>query len=120
MRLSGIKKIKWLTRSLAFAGLLIVFIGGLLPVNDRMDGGLRIGQDCDGPGNVLIVLCLGVVLVMTGFLISTFRNGFRNAIRDRFLVGIMLLTASGAGLKLPEIANEYLYNQSADSTCEID
>ncbi len=118
--MSGIKKIKWFTRILSFAGLLIVFIGGLLPVNDRMDGGLRIGQDCDGPGNVLILLCLGVALVMTGFLIATVRNGLRNAIRDRVLVGSMLFTVIGAGLKLPEIANEFLYSQSADSTCEID
>lgn len=110
---------KWISRGLLLAGLLVVLFGNLLPVNDRVENGQRIGQDCDGPENVLIVLIIGLVLKVTGFIVSTIQIGFQASLRDRILLVVLFLTAVGFGFKLPEVGNEIEYNKSSESSCQL-
>lgn len=115
--MSHTETMKWMSRSLLLLGLFFALAGMLLPVNDRVIDGQRIGQDCEGPETVLMLLVAALVSSTVGFGIGAWQSGFKKSTRDLFVIAVFLLTLLGVALKAPEVVKEWAYNQSADASC---
>lgn len=109
---------KWMSRGFLLLGLFFVLAGMLLPVNDRIEGGQRIGQDCEGPEAVAMVFAAGLLFAAVGFGVSAWQIGFKKSLRDLFVLSILTPIAIGIALKIPEVSREIIYNQSADASCD--
>jgi hypothetical protein len=109
---------KWISRGFLLLGLFFVLVGMILPVNDRIEGGQRIGQDCEGPETVAMVLAVGLLFAAVGFGVSAWQIGWKRSFRDLFVLLIFAPIALGIAIKIPEVRREMIHNQSAEASCD--
>lgn len=101
--------------ALLFLGLLIGVIGFVMPVNDIAGVGDQIvGQDCDGPLGVFLVLMTSFIFTSAGLVLVLLKKPWR---KSQVVILVFAVSISLLAWKSKEVLNEHLYNQSVEATC---